>query len=263
MRDLRLNASDPALNLTEIQSGLFCATTEEQFAALCRGRSLDYFCVTDCPACTQHTMDGCALRSIRGKDRVLGWSLQLNNAHGIKSIHGLRSLTGVLAGGLHIEGMATLGSLEGMGGLRSIGVSNSGLSIVLQKNPQLTSVLALENAKYAKGSLKISNAQLACAPTGWPASDSNGTEIPGARGKECLRAGQGDNPQALLTAVVLALTIGLIAIVVGTIANDKRRCMKAPALANQERDSDFNSSPSSLQQLNFSSNNPMFERDAK
>ena len=65
-----------------------------------------------------------------------------------------------------------LTTLEGLGGVTEVGTEYSGSSIVLLNNQALVSAVALENASFPAGTLRVSgNTAMTCAPAGWPAAD--------------------------------------------------------------------------------------------
>jgi len=195
-------ASDPALGLTIVDS-MHVVTTNAQLDKVCKCKSINYLFIgleepapfgrAGCADCQQETLDACQLESITGN-----WQTGANDGmlyiqgpmpH-ITSLRGLARLSGNLGGGLGVENMDSLTTLDGLEGITSITVSPNGqpgycysCAISLGKNPNLISAMALKNATinpYPKDK-KVSDmlyiggnpSKLACVPEKWPVKDMN------------------------------------------------------------------------------------------
>jgi hypothetical protein len=185
-------ASDPALNLTKYiyrpsNTVVYYVSDNAQLKRVCECTSMDYVALgieePGCPTCAQESLDTCRLGSITGKDPKYGISLNIGILPPITSVQGLAGLTGALPGAFSV-GTSSLTTLDGLDNIKSIGKSNSGLSIVLVNNPNLTSTTALSNAMGSLTSNTLYYAlddgvpnPLACVPKKWPVKDYNGHTI--------------------------------------------------------------------------------------
>lgn len=173
------SVTDPALKLTQDNKhGFYYASTNEELTLLCRCSSIEYFHVGSCKDCTQEQIDDCALESVTEKDPYYGLSVSLWSTPAITSLQGFSKLTGDLPGGVAVMDMSGLTSLDGLGGITSIGQDADGESVVLWSNPKLQSATALEHAGFDEGTLYANNnPHLACVVSAWPATDKENRPI--------------------------------------------------------------------------------------
>ena len=173
-------AADPALNLTkDSNDGVYQVVDDGQLQRICACTTIDYVFIIGCPTCSQGTLDACRLESISGKAPYNRYSLLISGLPLITSLRGLARLSGALLGGLDVDGMDKLTTLEGLGNITRIGQDSRGTSIALFSNPKLASAMALSNAgNFTSNVLLIQfNPQLACVPEQWHGIGANGKAL--------------------------------------------------------------------------------------
>jgi hypothetical protein len=171
-------AATAGLTADTSSTPFYQVTTNAQLLGLSKCTSIDYLWIFNCADCTQVAWCGLQLQSISGKDPSYGYTLYLGSTSGISDMCGVKNLKGALTGGVLVEGMGGLVSLDGAEGITSVGLSSVANSIYLANNPILTSAIALANTEYPADTLIIkSNTILKCVPSAWPATDKEGSTI--------------------------------------------------------------------------------------
>jgi hypothetical protein len=180
---------------------------------------VDYFIVKDCADCEQATLDACSITTIAGKDGFTGDSLGIYNCPQFTSIAGLGKIAGGLEGGLDLEGMDGITTMEGLEQISSVGTDlQPGASIQLNSNYNLENCLALHGTRFAAGTLRIAkNPALACVPAEWPELDMEGSLV---RNSKCTMHGN-----HAWMALSLACGIAVIAVIVAVMC---RCCFARP-----------------------------------
>jgi hypothetical protein len=165
--------------LTASSATYHYVSTNAQLLRLSTCTSIDYLWIYGCTDCTQAAWCGLQLQSITANNSEYGRSLHLSTTPGISDMCGIKNLKGALTGGFGVLSMDGIVSLDGAEDITSVGVNSFGISIWLDIDPILTSAIALANAEYPAGTLRIQgNTILECVPSAWPATDMHGRTIP-------------------------------------------------------------------------------------
>jgi hypothetical protein len=159
--------------------GRYFLNTESQLKLVDQCTSIDYIWMLSCESCTQVSLDKLELKSITGESS-LGKSLDLYNSP-VSSLRAFSTLSGALKGGVAIQRLSNLKTLNGLEGLTQVGFgltgTGHGVSFQISHNPNLTDITALAGVEFTGNLSMVNNPKLVCVPDHWPDVDMDNNTI--------------------------------------------------------------------------------------